>query len=71
MTLINKMAEMDPIVKTVCIVLTAVAIFIVLLIGITKNNPIFAQIVLNTIDKTADTIMEYKNTMLTLAQRFY
>jgi len=65
------MAEMDPIVKTVCIVLIAVVIFIVVLIGVTKNNPVFAQALLNTIDKTTDTITEYKNTMLAFTRRLY
>jgi|GEM_PF-5889609 hypothetical protein len=71
MTLTNKMAEMDPIVKTVYIVIIAVAIFIVVLIGVTKNNPVFAQVLLNAIDKTTDTIIEYKNTMLMLTRKFY
>lgn len=71
MTLTNKMAEMDPIVKTVYIVLIVVAIFIVVLIGVTKNNPVFAQILLDAIDKTTDTIAEYKNTTMLFTRRLY
>jgi hypothetical protein len=65
------MVEMDPIVKTVCIILIAVAIFIIVLIGVTKNNPVFAQVLLNAIGKSTDAVMEYKNTILTFTRRLY
>ncbi len=65
------MAEIDPIVKTVYIVIIAVAIFIVILIDVTKNNPVFAQLLLNAINKTTDTIMEYKNTTATFTRILY
>jgi hypothetical protein len=48
------MAEMDPIVKTVCLVLTAAAIFIIVLIVFAKNNPVFAQTLLNSIGNVTD-----------------
>ncbi len=62
---------MDPIIKTVCIVLVAVAIFIVVLIGVTRNNPVLAQVLLNAIDKSTDALMGYKNTILTFTRRLY
>lgn len=53
------MAEMDPIVKTVCVVLTASAIFIIVLILFAKNNPTFAQILLNSIGNVTAVVTGY------------
>jgi hypothetical protein len=53
------MEEMDPIVKTICLVLTAAAIFIIVLIVFAKNNPVFAQTLLNSICNVTDTVTGY------------
>lgn len=53
------MPELDPIKKTVCIVLIATALFIVVLIALAKNNPIFAQTLLDSIGKVADALTGY------------
>jgi hypothetical protein len=55
------MAEMDPIVKTVYLVLTAAAIFIIVLIVFAKNNPVFAQTLLNSIDNVTNAVTGYNS----------
>jgi hypothetical protein len=55
------MVEMDPIVKTVCVVLAASAVFIIALILFAKNNPIFAQTLLNSIGNVTDGITGYNS----------
>ena len=53
------MAVVDPIKKTVCIVLIAAAIFIIGLILYAKNNPVFAQIILNLLSSFTDKLTGY------------
>ena len=55
------MAEMDPIAKTVYLVLTAAAIFIIVLIVFAKNNPVFAQTLLNSIDNVTNAVTGYNS----------
>ncbi len=53
------MAEMDPIVKTVYNVLLVAAILIIILILYAKNNPIFAQTILNLLSSFTDKVTGY------------
>ena len=53
------MAEEDPIVKTVYVVLLVVAIFIIALILYAKNNPVFAQTLLNLVNRFTDALTGY------------
>jgi hypothetical protein len=53
------MAEMDPIVKTVYIVCLVVAILIIVLILYAKNNPIFAQTILNLVNRFTNEVTGY------------
>jgi hypothetical protein len=60
------MTEMDPIVKTVCTVLIATAILIVVIIAVTKNNPIFAQLLMNAMETITNKLTGYNNLVITL-----
>ena len=53
------MSEMDPIVKTVYNVLLVAAILIIILILYAKNNPIFAQTILNLLSSFTDKVTGY------------
>jgi hypothetical protein len=53
------MAEMDPIVKTVCIICLVVAILIIVLILYAKNNPIFAHTILNLVNRFTNEVTGY------------
>lgn len=58
------MTEMDPIQKTVCLVLIVAVMFIFALLAAAKNNPIYAQIFLDSMGKVADAVIGYYNTTL-------
>jgi hypothetical protein len=60
------MTEMDPIVKTVCTVLIATAILIVVIIAVTKNNPTFAQLLMNAMETITNKLTGYNNLTITL-----
>jgi hypothetical protein len=53
------MAEIDPIVKTVYVVLVVVAIFIIVLVLYAKNNPVFAQTILNLVNRIIEEVTGY------------
>jgi len=60
------MTEMDPIVKTVCTVLIATAILIVVIIAVTKNNPMFAQLIIHAMETITSKLMGYNNLTIIL-----
>lgn len=64
------MTEMDPIVKTVCLVLISTAIFIAALIVFNRNNPVFSQILLSSMEKATDALTGYYNRSLYLFNNF-
>jgi hypothetical protein len=53
------MPELDPIKKTVYIVLIAAAIFIIVIILYAKNNPLFAQTILSILSSFTDKVTGY------------
>ena len=55
------MTEMDPIVKTVCTVLIATAILIIVIIAVIKNNPMFAQLFIHAMETITNKLTGYNN----------
>jgi len=53
------MTELDPILKTVCVIVIAMAILIIAIILYAKNNPIFAHTIINFLNRFTDEVSGY------------